>query len=55
MRWIFEPVPIVATSILPFAIFPLAGVLDHSQVARGYGDTVILLFMRGFMLAQALE
>ena len=53
--WIFEPVPIVATSILPFAIFPLAGVLNHSQVARGYGDTVILLFMGGFMLAQALE
>jgi sodium-dependent dicarboxylate transporter 2/3/5 len=53
--WIFEPVPIAATSILPFAIFPLSGVLDHNQVARGYGDTVILLFMGGFMLAQGLE
>lgn len=53
--WIFEPVPIMATSILPFAIFPLAGVLDHKQVARGYGDTVIMLFLGGFMLAQALE
>ncbi len=53
--WIFEPVPIMATSILPFTIFPLAGVLDHKQVARGYGDTVIMLFLGGFMLAQALE
>jgi len=53
--WIFEPVPIPATSIIPFALFPLLGVLDHKQVARGYGDSTILLFMGGFMIAQAVE
>ena len=40
--WIFEPIAIPATSILPFALFPLLGVLDHKQVAACYGHHVIL-------------
>ena len=27
--WITEALPIPATSILPFALFPMTGVLDH--------------------------
>lgn len=53
--WIFEPVSIPATSILPFALFPLVGVMDDKQVAAGYGHNIVLLFMGGFMIAQALE
>jgi sodium-dependent dicarboxylate transporter 2/3/5 len=53
--WIFEPVSIPATSILPFALFPLVGVMDEKQVAAGYGHNIVLLFMGGFMIAQALE
>ena len=53
--WVFEPVPIPATSLIPFALFPLGGVLTHEQVARAYGHTLILLLMGGFVLSTAME
>ena len=53
--WIFEPIPIPATSLIPFAAFPLIGVLDHKQVAGAYGHTLILLFLGGFLLSAAME
>lgn len=53
--WVLEPIPIPVTSIIPFAAFPLCGVLDHRQVATAYGDSMILLLMGGFMLSTAIE
>lgn len=53
--WVFEPVPIAATALIPFALFPLAGVLDHKQVAGAYGHTLIMLFLGGFLLSAAME
>ncbi len=53
--WIFEPIPIPATSIIPFAAFPLTGVLTHTQVATAYGHHLVLLFMGGFILSLAME
>ena len=53
--WVTEPIPIPATSILPFALFPLTGVLDHGTVAQAYGHTLILLLLGGFMLSTAME
>ncbi len=53
--WIFEPIPIPATSIIPFAVFPLVGVMDHKEVAASYGHHMVMLFIGGFMIAQALE
>jgi sodium-dependent dicarboxylate transporter 2/3/5 len=53
--WVFEPLPIPATSLIPFAAFPLLGVLDHKRVATAYGHHVILLLMGGFMLSVAIE
>lgn len=53
--WIFEPIPIPATSLLPIAIFPLVGVLDAKQVGAAYGDSLVLLMMGGFMLSMAME
>jgi sodium-dependent dicarboxylate transporter 2/3/5 len=52
--WISEPVPIPATSIIPFAAFPFVGVLDHSAVATAYGHTLILLLLGGFILSTAM-
>jgi sodium-dependent dicarboxylate transporter 2/3/5 len=52
--WIFEPLPVEATSIIPFAIFPIVGVLDSRQVAAGYGHEMVLLFVGGFMISQGL-
>ena len=53
--WICESLPLPATSLVPLAIFPLVGVLTEKEVAAAYGDPLVLLFMGGFMLAQAAE
>lgn len=53
--WCTEAIPIPATALVPFALFPFLDVLDHSQLARAYGDPFILLFLGGFMLSKAAE
>jgi sodium-dependent dicarboxylate transporter 2/3/5 len=53
--WIFEPVPIPVTSLLPLALFPLLGVLTPAQVGQAYGSPLILLLLGGFILSKAME
>lgn len=53
--WIFEPIPIPATSLIPLCIFPLTGVLTGAQVAAAYGHPLILLFLGGSLLSKAME
>lgn len=53
--WIFEPIPIPVTSLLPLAAFPLLGVLDSEQVASAYGSKLILLLLGGFLLSTAMS
>lgn len=53
--WVFEPIPIPATSLLPLALFPLVGVLEPAEVGQAYGDKLILLLLGGFMLSSAME
>ncbi|GAA0355309.1 SLC13 family permease [Bowmanella denitrificans] len=53
--WITEALPIPATSLIPFAAFPLTGVLSHQQAASSLGSHVIILLMGAFMLSKALE
>ena len=53
--WIFEPIPIPVTSLIPLAVFPLTGVLSAEQVGQAYGDKLVLLMMGGFMLSTAME
>lgn len=55
MWWIFEPVPIPVTSLLPLAVLPLAGVLTPAQVGQAYGSPLILLLLGGFLLSKAME
>jgi sodium-dependent dicarboxylate transporter 2/3/5 len=53
--WVFEPIPIPATSLLPLGLFPLLGVLTPVEIAQSYGHSLILLLLGGFILATALE
>jgi len=53
--WIFEPIPIPATSIIPLAVFPLVGVLPQDKIATSFGNELILLMLGGFMLSAAME
>ena len=53
--WVTEPFPIPATSLVPFALLPLFGIVDHKTIASSLGSHVILLLMGAFMLSKALE
>ncbi|HBX01502.1 MAG TPA: sodium:dicarboxylate symporter, partial [Gammaproteobacteria bacterium] len=53
--WIFEPIPIPATSLLPMALLPLFGVLSPKELGAAYGNPLVLLMLGGFILATALE
>lgn len=53
--WIFEPIPIPITSLLPLASFPLLGILNASQVGAAYGSKLILLLLGGFILSTAMS
>lgn len=53
--WVTEAIPIPATSLLPMAIFPIAGVVEAKEVGAAYGHPLILLLMGGFILSTALE
>jgi sodium-dependent dicarboxylate transporter 2/3/5 len=52
--WVTEAIPIPATSLVPFALLPLFGIVDHKVVASSLGSHVILLLMGAFMLSTAL-
>jgi sodium-dependent dicarboxylate transporter 2/3/5 len=52
--WIFEPIPIPFTSMLPLAVFPLLGILTPAQVGQSYGSPLILLLLGGFMISKAM-
>ena len=53
--WVFEPIPIPVTSLLPLAVLPLLGVLTPAEVGQAYGSPLILLLLGGFLLSKAME
>ena len=53
--WITEAIPIAATALIPIAAFPLFGVLESGSVTKNYGDSMIFLFMGGFLIALAMQ
>ena len=53
--WIFEPIPIPVTSLLPMAVFPVTGVLTADQVGASVGSPLIILLMGGFLLSRGME
>ncbi len=53
--WITEATSLFATSFLPIILFPLLGIATIEKTALSYGDSMIFLFLGGFMIALALE
>ena len=53
--WIFEPIPIPVTSLLPLALMPFFGVLTPAETGAAYGSPLILLLMGGFLLSRGME
>jgi len=52
--WIFEPIPIPVTSLIPLALLPFFGILTPAQVGAAYGSPLVLLLMGGFILSTAM-
>lgn len=53
--WVTEALPIPVTSLVPFVLLPLFGIVDHKTIASSLGSHVILLLMGAFMLSKAIE
>ena len=52
--WIFEPIPIPVTSLIPIGLLPLFGVLTPKEVGQSYGSPMVLLLLGGFILSTAM-
>ncbi|MFN5417210.1 MAG: SLC13 family permease [Flavobacteriia bacterium] len=59
--WIFEVIPIYLTALFPIilvgpmGLIDVDGKVDTSILAKSYGNSMIFVFLGGFMLALALE
>ncbi len=53
--WFTEAVHLAVTALVPFLMLPLLGIADTKSVAQQYTDSIIFLFIGGFMLAFAIE
>jgi len=53
--WITEIVPLAVTSLLPFVLFPILGVMNGKAVASNYFNDIIFLFLGGFLFALAMQ
>ena len=53
--WITEIVPLAVTSLLPFILFPMLGVMNGKAVASNYFNDIIFLFLGGFLFALAMQ
>lgn len=53
--WMTEAMPLTATALLPFLIFPLIGAGTAGDVASDYYSPVLFLVLGGAMIALAIE
>ena len=53
--WITEALPLAATSLIPLIFFPITGILSTEEIASSYINSIIFLFLGGFLIAIAME
>ena len=53
MWWITEAVPIPITSLMPIVLLPMFGAGTEGEIASSYGDSILFLFLGGFLIALA--
>lgn len=53
--WFTEAVGLAVTALVPVFVIPILGISDCKTVAQQYSDSIIFLFIGGFMLAFAIE
>lgn len=53
--WVTEAVYVSVTALIPLVLFPVLGIMTVSAASSSYANSVVFLFMGGFILALALE
>ena len=53
--WVTEAIPIPATALLPVVLFPVLGILSGKQTSSLYFNSLIFLFIGGFVFALAMQ
>lgn len=53
--WITEAVPLAVTALIPIIFFPVLGIATVEATTSPYANSVIFLFMGGFVLAIAMQ
>lgn len=53
--WVTEAIPMPVVAMLPLILFPLLGVMPLKETSASYGDSIIFLFLGGFMIGLAIE
>ncbi len=53
--WFSEAVSLAVTALIPVLLLPVLGISDAKTVSQQYTDSIIFLFIGGFMLAFAIE
>jgi solute carrier family 13 (sodium-dependent dicarboxylate transporter), member 2/3/5 len=53
--WFTEAVSLAVTALIPVLMLPVLGISDCKTVSQQYTDSIIFLFIGGFMLAFAIE
>jgi len=53
--WITEAIPLAATSLIPLIFYPITGILSADEIASSYINSIIFLFLGGFLIAIAME
>jgi len=53
--WITEAIPIYVTAFLPLLLFPIFNVMPLEKMSNAYANSIIFLFLGGFMIAKAVE
>lgn len=53
--WVTEAIPMPVVAMLPLILFPLMDIASIKATAASYGDSIIFLFLGGFMLGLAIE
>ena len=53
--WMTEAVPVAVTALLPVVLFPAFGIMNGKAVSTEYFNSIIFLFIGGFLVALAME
>src|SRR5262245_14330957 len=53
--WMTEPIPWAMAAMLPFLVFPAAGVMDIAATMRLYGQPIFFWIMGTVLMGSAIE